>query len=77
MKSIIQKVLGSDYEKLYPKMQKRFDLNSEYGLASMCTGVMEEIWNGEFLVAPFLYVASLRKVIFFATGKNVSFTLET
>ncbi len=76
MKSIIQKAFESGYERLHPKMQKGFDLNSVYGLASMCTGVTEEIWSGGFLVAPSLHLASLRKIMFSATGKNVSFTLE-
>ena len=43
--SIYKKYLGSDFEKLHPKMQQRFSMSSENGLSMIGTGKMERIWN--------------------------------
>jgi len=45
MISIYQQVLGTDYEKLHPEIQKRFSLNSDKGLGAVGTGVMERVWS--------------------------------
>jgi hypothetical protein len=76
MKSIYQQALGSDFKKLHPKIQERFGFNSEDGIASLGSGVMDEIWRGRFYTVPFLYLGTWRRIMFPEYGENIPFTIE-
>ena len=76
MPSIYQRVLGSDFEKLHPRIQQRFGFSSEDGIASIGSGVMEEIWRGPLYTVPFLYLGSWRRIMFPEYGENIPFTIE-
>ena len=45
MTSIYQEVLGREFERLHPQIQKRFAFSSADGIAAVGTGVMEELWH--------------------------------
>lgn len=74
MTSIYQRVLGSDFERLHPQIQRRFSLTP--GAASKGTGVMERLWHGRPYTLPFLYIGAWRRIMFPEQGKNVPFTIE-
>ena len=74
--SIYKKYLGSDFEKLHPKMQQRFSMSSENELAIIGTGKMERIWNAGFHVLPFLHFGTRRNIMFPESGKNIPFSIE-
>lgn len=76
MSSIYQQVLGSDFQKLHPKIQKRFGFNSDDKIASVGKGVMQKIWYGKFYTLPFLYIGTWRNIMFPQKGKNIPFTIE-
>ena len=76
MSSIYQRVLGSDFARLHPQVQERFGFSSADGVASIGTGIMEEIWKGPFFTEPFLRVGSWRRIMFPETGRDVPFTIE-
>ena len=76
MPSIYQRALGSDFEKLHPKIQQRFGFNSKDGIASVGSGVMEEIWRGKFYTVPFLYLGTWRRIMFPEFGRNIPFKIE-
>ena len=76
MPSIYQRALGSDFEKLHPKIQQRFGFSSEDGIASIGSGVMEQIWRGRFYTVPFLYLGTWRRIMFPEYGQNIPFTIE-
>lgn len=76
MPSIYQHVLGSDFEKLHPKIQERFGFSSDDGTASIGSGVMDEIWRGRFYTVPFLYIGTWRRIMFPEFGTNIPFTIE-
>ena len=44
MKSIYEHVLGADFHRLHPQIQRRFGFTSSDGIASIGRGVMDEIW---------------------------------
>jgi hypothetical protein len=75
MKSIYERVLGSDFARLHPEIQRRFGFSSKDNIASIGTGVMEEIWHGPMYTLPFLYVGSWRRIMFPETGRNVPFQI--
>jgi hypothetical protein len=74
--SIYQQVLGSDFGKLHPQIQKRFGLTSAAGLGAIGRGVMEEVWRGPFWTLPFLYLGTWRRIMFPEVGVNIPFTIE-
>ncbi len=75
MTSIYREVLGSDFERLHPQIQKRFGFSSEDGIASIGTGVMEELWHGRFYTLPFLCIGAWRRIMFPERGVNIPFTI--
>jgi hypothetical protein len=76
MNSIYAKTMGSDFAKLHPKIQKRFGFGSADRIASIGTGVMEEVWYGAMYTLPFLYVGTWRNIMFPQKGRNVPFSIE-
>lgn len=76
MASIYERALGEEFERLHPKIQERFGLSSREGTAAVGTGVMDEVRRGPFYTLPFLYVGTLRNVMFPETGGDVPFTVE-
>jgi hypothetical protein len=73
--SIYQKALGAEFARLHPRIQERFGFSSGDGIASIGTGIMEELWHGRFFTLPFLYVGTWRRIMFPERGRNVPFTI--
>lgn len=76
MMSIYQRALGSDFARLHPKIQRRFGLHSESGVAAIGTGVMERIWHGAPYTLPFLYLGAWRRIMFPEQGSDIPFTIQ-
>jgi hypothetical protein len=74
--SIYQQVLGSDFSRLHPQIQRRFSLSSESGTAAVGSGVMERLWHGAPYTLPFLYVGTWRSIMFPEQGTDVPFTIQ-
>ncbi len=75
MTSIYQRALGSDFQRLHPKIQQRFGFDSRTGVFAIGTGVMEEVWHGKFYTLPFLYVGTWRRIMFPEHGQNIPFMI--
>ena len=76
MRSIYERVLGKDFERLHPQIQKRFGFDSASGAASIGRGVMQRLWHGAAYTLPFLYVGAFRRIMFPEQGKDVPFTIR-
>ena len=76
MRSIYQRVLGAEFDRLHPRIQQRFALTSAGGRAAIGRGVMEEVWRGPFYTLPFLYVGTWRNIMFPERGHDVPFEIE-
>jgi hypothetical protein len=76
MRSIYERAMGSEFARLHPQIQRRFGFSSLDNVASVGTGVMEEIWHGPLYTLPFLYVGSWRRIMFPERGHNVPFQIE-
>ena len=74
--SIYQRALGSDFAKLHPQMQRRLSLTSECGVASIGSGVMEQVWRGGAHTLPFLYLGAWRRVLFPEHANDVHFNIQ-
>jgi hypothetical protein len=74
--SIYERAMGAEFGKLHPEIRKRFGFSSEDGVASIGRGVMDEIWRGPFWTLPFLYLGSVRRIMFPEYGTNIPFTIE-
>jgi hypothetical protein len=75
MSSIYQRALGSDFARLHPQIQHRFGFSSRDGVASIGTGVMDEIWHGPPWTLPFLCLGSWRRILFPEQGRKVPFQI--
>lgn len=76
MTSIYRRALGDDFDRLHPKIQERFGFDSSSGVASIGTGVMEEVWRGRPYTLPFLAIGTWRHIMFPSRGRDVRFTVE-
>ncbi|MCC7372954.1 MAG: DUF4166 domain-containing protein [Chloroflexi bacterium] len=76
MPSIYQQALGADFERLHPRIQRRFGLTSQDGVAALGTGAMERLWHGRPYTLPFLYLGAWRSIMLPEQGRNVPFTIE-
>jgi hypothetical protein len=76
MKSIYQKAMGSDFEKLHPKIQNRFGFTSKDGIAMVGKGIMTKVWHGPKFTLPFLCLGSKRNILFPEAGQNIPFSIE-
>jgi hypothetical protein len=74
--SIYQKVLGPDFDRLHPRIQKRFALTSTHGRAAIGRGTMSELWRGRFFTLPFLYLGTWRNIMFPERGHDVPFEIQ-
>ena len=57
-------------------IQRRFGFSSVDGIASVGTGVMEELWRGRWYTVPFLRVGMWRNIMFPDHARDVAFTVE-
>jgi hypothetical protein len=76
MTSIYRRALGPAFERLHPMIQRRFGFSSADGVASIGTGVMEELWRGPAYTMPFLLVGTWRNIMFPERARDVAFTVE-
>ena len=76
MTSIYQQVLGADFDRLHPQIQRRFSLHSGSGTAAIGRGVMEHVWHGAPYTLPFLYIGTWRSIMFPEQGRDVPFTIQ-
>jgi Domain of unknown function (DUF4166) len=76
VKSIYQRVLGEEFDRLNPRIQQRFALTSTAGRAAIGRGTMAKVWRGRFFTLPFLYVGTWRNIMFPDQGRDVRFEIE-
>lgn len=76
MTSIFARALGSDFDRLHPRLQERFGIGVVDRRACVGRGTMDRIWRGRAVVAPFLRLGAHRNLLFPETGTDVPFTIE-
>lgn len=73
--SIYRQALGADFDRLHPKMQRRFDLDSDSPVAQVGSGIMHRITRGSKLIDPLLRFGATRNLLFPDSGSDVPFTV--
>jgi hypothetical protein len=76
MTSIFQRALGADFERLHPRIQRRFGVGLDGGEACIGRGVMEHVWHGGGWVRPFLALGGMRHILVPHSGRAIPFTIE-
>ena len=74
MLSIYKKVLGNDFNRLHPMLQKRYDLDD--GSTFEATGIMKEIKGGPKWLYPLFRLGVNWKLLFPERGKNIPFSIK-
>lgn len=75
-RSILARALASDFDRLHPQLQQRLGVTVRDGVARVGRGVVDEVWRGRPVVAPFLRFGTRRNLLFPETGRDVPFTIE-
>jgi hypothetical protein len=76
MTSVFQRALGPDFDRLHPRVRRRFGVSADSGTACIGVGVMDEVWHGKGIVVPFLRFGATRNVLFPERGTDIPFTME-
>ncbi|MER7170535.1 DUF4166 domain-containing protein [Streptomyces mesophilus] len=76
MTSIFRTVMGADFERLHPQLQRRFSVGLTSGEACTGRGVMDRIWHGGRHVKPFLALGTTRNILVPREGRAIPFTIE-
>ncbi|MGW7492506.1 DUF4166 domain-containing protein [Streptomyces sp. NPDC054786] len=76
MTSIFQRALGADFDRLHPKIRRRFSVGLDSGEACIGRGTMERIWHGRSFVRPFLALGGSRNILVPQAGRDIPFTIE-
>ena len=74
--SIFRTVMGADFERLHPQLQRRFSVGLASGEACTGRGVMDRIWHGRAFVKPFLALGTTRNILVPRAGRGVPFVIE-
>ncbi|MFD1493679.1 MULTISPECIES: DUF4166 domain-containing protein [Microbacterium] len=76
MTSIFETVLGAEYGRLHPMMQRRFGVGLSSGEACVGRGLMSAIRRGPWWTVPFLQIGRMRNILIPDTGTDVPFVIE-
>lgn len=71
--TVYQQLLGTDFEKLHPKLQHRY--HTAPGETFRAKGIMTTIKHGSPLLMPFYYAAPLMNFLFPEQGTNIPFDM--
>ncbi len=76
MTSVYQRVLGEDFSRLHPELQRLFGVASNGEQTVACSGTMDTVGRGNVFIVPLLYLGSLRSVTISEQGREIPFTLN-
>ncbi|WP_336049944.1 DUF4166 domain-containing protein [Streptomyces sp. CA2R101] len=76
MTSIFQRALGADFDRLHPRIRRRFSVGLDSGEACIGRGTMDRIWHGRSFVRPFLALGGSRNILVPQAGRDVPFVIE-
>lgn len=72
-KSIYEKLLGAEFQRLHPKLQKRYQIRE--GNPIIAKGTMHHITGGSKWLYPLWIIGTMCKLVFPERGKNIPFTI--
>ncbi|MBL1077097.1 DUF4166 domain-containing protein [Nocardia sp. 2] len=75
MTAIFRTVMGADFDRLHPELQRRFSVGLDSNTACTGTGVMHRVWRGRF-TKPFLALGATRNILLSRSGTEIPFTIE-
>ncbi|MFI7081518.1 DUF4166 domain-containing protein [Micromonospora sp. NPDC049903] len=76
MTSVFEHALGADFDRLHPRLRRRFAVDGDADLGCVGTGTMDRVWRGGAFTWPFLRLGALRHILFPETGRQIPFTIE-
>ncbi|NEC68011.1 DUF4166 domain-containing protein [Streptomyces sp. SID9727] len=76
MTSIFRQALGADFDRLHPRLRRRFSVGLDSGESCTGRGVMDRVWHGGPWLRPFLALGGTRNILLPRTGRDIPFTIE-
>lgn len=68
--------MGTEYEKLHPEIQKRFDFSTANNIAFMGKGTMDKIWTGNKFAVLLLRLLDKSNILFPKAGHNIPYEVH-
>nr|WP_202542501.1 DUF4166 domain-containing protein [Streptomyces sp. SID2563] len=68
--------MGADFDRLHPRIRRRFSVGLDSGESCTGRGVMDRVWHGGPWVRPFLALGGTRNILVPRTGRDIPFTIE-
>lgn len=75
MKSVFQRAMGDDFDRLHPQMRRRLSPGIASDEALFGRGTMDRVWHGARFVKPFLAVGATRNILVPRAGRDIPFTI--
>ncbi|MEO3890764.1 DUF4166 domain-containing protein [Nonomuraea sp. B5E05] len=76
MTSIFQRALGAGFDRLHPRIQRRFSVGLGSGEACAGRGVMDRVWHAGTWLRPFLALGGTRHILVPRSGRDIPFAIE-
>lgn len=74
--SIFRRALGADFDRLHPRLQRRFGVGVNTGYSCVGNGTMHEVRHGPWWTVPFLMFGTFRNIMFPESGRDVPFQID-
>nr|WP_203601663.1 DUF4166 domain-containing protein [Streptomyces sp. SID9727] len=68
--------MGADFDRLHPRLRRRFSVGLDSGESCTGRGVMDRVWHGGPWLRPFLALGGTRNILLPRTGRDIPFTIE-
>ncbi|MFF8402104.1 DUF4166 domain-containing protein [Streptomyces sp. NPDC014846] len=76
MTSMFETVMGAGFDRLHPRLRRRFSVGLARGEACTGRGVMDRVWHGRAFVKPFLALGATRNILVPEAGRDIPFVIE-
>ncbi|MFF8866955.1 DUF4166 domain-containing protein [Streptomyces sp. NPDC015139] len=76
MTSMFETVMGAGFDRLHPRLRRRFSVGLASGEACTGRGVMDRVWHGPAFVKPFLALGATRNILVPEAGRDIPFVIE-
>ncbi|MFF4442103.1 DUF4166 domain-containing protein [Streptomyces sp. NPDC001621] len=76
MTSMFETVMGAGFDRLHPRLRRRFSVGLASGEACTARGVMDRVWHGRAFVKPFLALGATRNILVPEAGRDIPFVIE-
>jgi hypothetical protein len=73
--AIYRHALGDAFDRLHPRLQRRFGISSLGATCQIGRGMMDEVWRGPWWTVPILRLGMTQRILFPEHGRDIPFAI--